>query len=222
MVEDNIQEDSPRRAPGERQGRDLRASVITMQGGLEAHSGLDTLYRRYRTQARRTASRFYPFDAAEAEDVVQDVFVSLCETINRIDVSRPMAGWIGRATTNRCHDRRRREFVTQETLRANAPTGVTSELEARIEGRDALSHIMSALRRLPVQQARAFQEHYLQGVEQKTIAEQLGVTNGYVSKMLKMARSALLQEIHESAPRRATKATCSSRESALTRNGDGA
>lgn len=220
MVEDKIQEDSRGRDSGEERGRDHRAPVISMRTGLEAHAGLDTLYRRYRTQARRTASRFYPFDAAEAEDVVQDVFVSLCETIDRIDVSRPMAGWIGRATTNRCHDRRRREFVTQETLRANTLTGVTSELEARIEGRDALSHILSALRRLPVQQARVFQEHYLQGVEQKTIAEQLGVTNGYVSKMLKMARSALLQEIHGSAPRLATEATCGSRESPLTRNGD--
>jgi HSP20 family protein len=185
---------------------------MTMQAESEPRSGIDTLYRRYRAQARRTANRFYPFDAAEAEDVVQDVFVSLCETIDRIDVSRPMAGWIGRVTNNRCHDRRRRAMVTQQTIRANTSTGVASELEARIEGRDALSHILSALERLPAQQAHAFHEHYLQGVEQKVIAEQLGVTNGYVSKLLKMARSTLLQEIHESTPRLATEGTCGSRE----------
>lgn len=138
---------------------------------------------------------YYPFDAAAVEDVVQDVFVSLCEAIDRIDTSKSMASWIGRVTSNRCRDRRRRAFATEEVLRANALRRRPSELEDRIEVRDDLSHVLSAIDRLPARQAYAFRKYYLQGVGQKTIAEQLGVTNGYVSKMLKMARSTLREEI---------------------------
>lgn len=170
-------------------------AVVAMSVPPDGSSGVDTLYRRYRTQARRTASMYYPFDSAAVEDVVQDVFVSLCETIDRIDTSKSMASWIGRVTSNRCRDRRRRAFATKEVLRASALRRGTSELEDRIEVRDDLCHILSALDRLPARQAYAFRKYYLQGVGQKTIAEQLGVTNGYVSKMLKMARSTLREEI---------------------------
>jgi len=198
MVDNKIQEDVREPAAPH------RASIMTVQAEAKMHSGIDTLYRRYRTQARRAASRYYPFDAATAEDVVQDVFVSLCEAIDRIDTSRPMAGWIGRVTSNHCQDRRRREVVSQEVLRANTLEGMTSELTSRIEERDDLSHVLGALERLPAQQAYAFQRHYLQGIDQKTIADQLGVTNGYVSKLLKMARSTLLQEINGSTPKPGT------------------
>jgi RNA polymerase sigma factor (sigma-70 family) len=182
-----------------------------MRAEPEIRPGIDTIYRRYRTMARSTASTYYPFDAASVEDVVQDVFVSLCEVIDRIDTSRSMAGWIGRVTSNRCQDQRRREVVTEEVLKANALKGVTSELETRIEERDDLSRVLCALERLPARQAYAFRKYYLQGVEQKTIAEQLGVTNGYVSKMLKMARITLRQEIEGSPPGLATEAMGSSR-----------
>lgn len=174
-------------------------TVVALTSESKGNSGVDTLYRRYRTQARRTASMYYPFDSAAVEDVVQDVFVSLCEAIERIDTSKSLAGWIGRATSNRCRDRRRRAFATKEVLRANSLRDMASEFETQIEVRDDLCHVLSALERLPTRQASAFRMYYLQGVGQKTIARQLGVTNGYVSKMLKRARTTLRQEIGRSA-----------------------
>lgn len=164
-------------------------------------TAIASLYRRYRPLARRIARRFHPHDPTAVEDVIQDVFLSLCEAQPRLDTSRCLSGWIGRVTTNRCLTLRRRESAaargahragTNPHLYAR-PAGV--ELETRLLERNELARVLVALERLPERQARALRQHGLEGTTQTAIAKALGVTKGYVSRVIKSARLALRRQL---------------------------
>lgn len=165
-----------------------------------------SLYRRYRSLARHIARRFHPHDPAAVDDVVQDVFLSLCEAHPRLDTSRSLSGWIGRVTTNRCLTLKRRASVAAHGAHHAVARlhpyvdPASAELETRLLERSDLARVLVALDRLPERQARALRQHGLGGATQTAIAEALGVTKGYVSRVIKGARLALRRLLEPDAP----------------------
>ena len=153
---------------------------------------VSSLYRQHRDQVYRLALRYGRGNRTWAEDVTQDVFVSLCKVIDRLEDDEALKGWFYRVATNRCLSRLRRESV------ANAPgvrwllgrsTAVPEDPEAQTAERRDLRKVDAVLETLPPKQRIAFCMYRLDGKEQQEIGEILGFSKSYVCKLIKRAEA---------------------------------
>jgi RNA polymerase sigma-70 factor, ECF subfamily len=140
-------------------------------------SSLATLYDRHARAIYSLAIRILS-DAAEAEDVVQEVFTQAWRQASRYDAARaPVAGWLMIITRARSLDRlrRRKSRITATELDASTPhprdpdpsqelQAITAEQAERLRG---------ALGALPDGQRTAIELAYYQGLTQTDIAERL-------------------------------------------------
>ncbi len=147
------------------------------------------LYRVHRDTVYRLALRYGDRDPAFAEDVTQDVFVRLLEHFERLADPDDLGGWLYRVTTNRCLARLERRRVRSALLalwrfgRAEFDASVGP----RIEARDELDAVARTLRTLPPKERAAFSMLHLDGLTQNEIADVLGHSKGYVSKLVHRA-----------------------------------
>lgn len=151
-----------------------------------------SLYRQHRDHVYRLALRYGRGDRTWAEDITQDVFVSLCKVIDRLEDDEALKGWFYRVATNRCLSRLRREAV------ANAPavrwllgrgTQPSDDPEAQTTERRDLRRVDQVLATLPPKQRIAFCMYRLDGKEQAEIGEILGFSKSYVCKLIKRAEA---------------------------------
>lgn len=80
---------------------------LCQTGGPEAEDSFAALVDRYSTRIRRRATRILG-DESEAEDVVQEVFVSVHRSLDRYTPDRPFNHWLSVVTLNACRIELRR------------------------------------------------------------------------------------------------------------------
>ena len=155
------------------------------------------LYRQHRDRVYRIALRYARGDGAWAEDVTQDVFVSLCRTLHRLDDDADMQGWFYRVTQNACLSRLRRHAMM------NAPgvrwllgrrTREPDDVEQAAAHRQGVRRIFDVLDTLAPKERVAFCMYHLDGREQAEIGAILGFTKSYVCKLIKRAESRLKED----------------------------
>ncbi len=169
-----------------------RATVDRMARGDS--SALSDLYDRHARAIYSLAVRMLA-DAAEAEDVVQDVFTQAWRQATRYDAARaPVVAWLMIITRARSLDRlrRRRSRIVATELDASTPhprdpdasqesLAITAEQADRLRG---------ALGSLPESQRAAIELAYYEGLSQSDIAERLQQPLGTVKTRI---RSGLLK-----------------------------
>lgn len=126
------------------------------------------------------------FNAADAQDLSQEVFVTLYRHLGRYDPSRPFAPWFRRVVSNTAinfRKRRRPEKPLSEAQSVAHPFGSlgTGDAEA----------VETALKRLPAEYRLAVGYHYYQGLELAEIADAMRVPVGTVKTWLFRARAEL-------------------------------
>ncbi|MBZ9857415.1 sigma-70 family RNA polymerase sigma factor [Mesorhizobium sp. CA13] len=175
---------------GERRGDDKLVARIAAgdQGALAQ------LIARHGRGLRVFAAR-YLGNASDAEDVVQDVFVSVWKNAGRFDSQKASAStWLYRITANRCIDRRRRRafrsFIGLDDLE-NDPASETPDVDAAITGRQELSIARDGLTRLPERQRMALLLRVVGDLDVPAIAEVMGSSAGSVEQLLVRARRGL-------------------------------
>jgi len=171
---------------------DDRVAVDRMARGDS--SALADLYDRHARAVYSLAIRILA-DAAEAEDVVQDVFTQAWRQASRYDATRaPVVGWLMIMTRARALDRlrRRRSRIVATEMDASTPhprdpeqsqeaLTITAEQAARVRG---------ALVALPDGQRMAIELAYFEGLSQSDIAERLQQPLGTIKTRI---RSGLLK-----------------------------
>ncbi|MGH1340868.1 MAG: RNA polymerase sigma factor [Nannocystales bacterium] len=162
------------------------------------HEDVDTrtrvrvLYRRHRDDVYRLALRYSQGDATWAEDIVQDVFVTLCRKVDKLDDDTDLGGWFYRVTHNRCLSRLRRRAVAQSpAVRWLLGRRAVSHDDRRAEDRAGLHEVFKIVDGLPPNQRLAFCMYHLDGMEQAEIGEVLGHSKSYVCKLIKRATSTI-------------------------------
>lgn len=137
-------------------------------GSAEA---LDLLYRAYAADVFRIAVRLSG-SAADAEDVVHDVFLGLPFALRRYDEQGRFASWLGRLTArltmNRLRAVGRRAEVDIATL-----ADFSDPTDAR---RDAQRELVEALSTLPPALREVFVLHELEGYSHREIADALEIS----------------------------------------------
>jgi len=157
-------------------------------------ANLSWLYDRYRQDVFHLALRYGRGNTAWAEDVTQDVFVQLLRAPKVLAAEESLSGWFYRVTTNRCfnklrHEALRRSLPVRWLLGAPHESARTPETDAM--ARDELSHAFEAVSALPTKERLAFFMHHVDGKDQIEIAQILGHSKGYISKLLKRAHERL-------------------------------
>jgi RNA polymerase sigma factor (sigma-70 family) len=191
--------------------------AISIQHWVRADADQTTVdaFRRERARLGHFIRRRVP-DAADAEDILQDVYVELVQATRVLEPIEQVGAWLFRVARNRITDLFRRRRTAGADLLGARPESSSDELdelavedllpsaqagpEAAYARRLLLQEIEQALADLPPEQREVFVAHELDGVSFKALAEQTGV---HLNTLLSRKRYAVLhlrerlQAIHD-------------------------
>jgi RNA polymerase sigma-70 factor (ECF subfamily) len=156
----------------------------TARGDVEA---LGLLFQRYERIVRSIATRILR-NAAEADDLVQDLFLFVQRKCSIFDSSKSSAGsWIVQMAYQRSIERRRylatRHFYSHAEIESNAsrvvgnPTAENDYSAEAVFGRNGLQKVLAALSE---DQRETLRLHFFEGYTLAEISEKLGQPLGNV------------------------------------------
>ncbi len=136
----------------------------------------------------------YSRNYAEAEDNLQDAFLTIFEKIEQYKHKGSFEGWIKRITVNTVLQRYRNEkvfdIINEETIEA---------VEVEVDD-DSISmdYLLRIIQELPDRYRLVFNLYVLDGYSHKDIAKMLSITVGTSKSNLARARQILKQNIEKS------------------------
>ena len=168
-------------------GAEISDESLLRQIGIGDGDALATLFERYARLTRSVAARILR-DTAEAEDLVQDLFLYIQRKCGVFDSSKSTArSWIVQMAYHRALDRRRylqsREFYAQPFFPANGvqmvgkPTTESDYSAEAVFGRNGLENIVNAL---SADQRETLRLHFFDGYTLAEVSEKLGQPLGNV------------------------------------------
>lgn len=171
--------------------QDTELTARAREGDREAFG---ELVSRYAEQARRVA-RAVLGDPDDADDAVQDGFLSALRNLHRYDPTRPFGPWLLRIVSNAALDRRRRRRV-RETDQLSPVAASSEPSPDTIADRTAVAaELRTALSELPERQRMAVVLFDAEGYSHTEIAEILGVPDGTVRSDVFHGRRALRKRL---------------------------
>jgi RNA polymerase sigma-70 factor (ECF subfamily) len=160
-------------------------------------SAFENIVRRYGDWVHRLAYRMV-YDADEARDLSQEVFLRLYRSFDKYDPERPFGPWFFRLATNVCLNackRRKRRPMTFQTLedaeRSFDPPGGEAGGAEEAGKKDMGAHVREAVLKLPPAYRLAVSLRYLKELSYEEMAEILDVPLGTVKNRLFRAREKL-------------------------------
>ncbi len=176
--------------------------LVELVAGNDADA-LEALYDRYGKVAYSLARRILA-DATLAQDVVQEVFLSLWRNAGRFDAGRgTVATYLLSMTHHRAVDAVRREEnlrrwrTTDEVLEFAPDPG--SGVEDEVEASERRAQVRAALAELPPAQREALALAYFGGYTQREVASLVGVPLGTVKTRMAAGMRKLKDSLSDAA-----------------------
>jgi RNA polymerase sigma-70 factor (ECF subfamily) len=164
--------------------RDERARVRGAQRG--SASDLEALFRQHWPRAFR-AAYLVTHDAAAAEDIAQEAFLSAVRALDRFDRRRPFGPWLHRIVVNRAID-----WTRARRLRSEVEL---TESAAVVDPPDpAGGETLARLARLSPEQRAVVVMRYLLDMTPGEIATALDLPRGTVNSRLRRGLDSLAEE----------------------------
>ena len=164
----------------------------------EAPGELETLFQTHHGRVFRTAQRITG-SAADAEDVLQTVFLRLIKGQETYDLSRNPEAYLSRAAINASLDllrgRSRAKAVALDEADSNALVTRTRSPEALHADRELQMLVRQAVSRLGKTAGEMFVLRYYEGFDNKEIAAVMETSPLVVGVVLHRARTKLRKEI---------------------------
>lgn len=176
---------------GRQAGRDVRPSQwerTTRDRLIAGEEGaLNEIYDQFSSFVYGLALRVIG-DARAAEDVSQDVFVTVWERPGAFDPDRgSLRTWLGTLAHRRAVDHVRREEARRRRAVKDAARPVsTPDVEEMALALVTAERVRSALATLPDDQRRAIQLAYFGGKTYRQVAEVLGIPEGTAKSRLRL------------------------------------
>jgi RNA polymerase sigma-70 factor (ECF subfamily) len=161
---------------------------------------IERLYRQHHRAVFRLALRYGLGDESWAEDVTQDVFMILLDKLPSLAEHEQLDGWLYRVTCNRCLRKLERDRFRAGSLLRTLLFGAAQEqpsIENRVFARAELERVRVALGKLPARERVVLGMVHLDGKSQREVCEVLGLSKGYVSKLLARAMARLEEELRD-------------------------
>ncbi|MBA3986014.1 MAG: sigma-70 family RNA polymerase sigma factor, partial [Flavobacteriales bacterium] len=141
----------------------------------------------------------YSRNAVEAQDNLQDAFLTIFKSIGQYKHKGSFEGWMKRITVNTVLQKYRKERVFEIV---NEETIEDEEVEIE-ESTLSLDYLLQIIQELPDRYRLVFNLYVLDGYSHKEIAEMLEITTGTSKSNLARARMILKTKIEDSNPARA-------------------
>jgi RNA polymerase sigma-70 factor, ECF subfamily len=176
---------------------DDRALLARHIGGDREAFG--ELVARHRDRLWRVALRTLG-DPDDAADAVQDALVSAYRGAATYRGDAAVTTWLHRITVNACIDLARRRASRPTTVLTEHNVGAADAVDGSYDAADATAAVMSALRRLPVDQAAAVVIVDVEGFSVREAAEILGAPQGTVKSRCARGRARLAELLSDLGP----------------------
>lgn len=175
-----------------------------------SQNALSALIARHGRGLRIFATR-YLGNADDAEEVVQDVFVSVWKNAGRFDPTKARAStWLYRITANRCIDQRRRRALRSFVWLDDVGTELASETpdaETSTAARQELALVRDGIARLPERQRMALLLRAVADLDVPAVAEVMGTSAGSAEQLLVRARRGVRDHLSAAVEDRERKTT---------------
>lgn len=182
------------------------ALVAQLQQGSEV--AFRTLVASFQNQVYRTALSLLR-SPEDAEDVAQEVFVEVYQTIGRFRGEAALSTWLYRLATSRALQHQRHQRAKKRLAFFTSLLGFTdpklpepadhAHPQALLEGAQQLHQLQLHIGRLPPQQQVAFTLRHEQELSYEEIAAVLSTTVAAVESLLFRARQTLRRHLQPSA-----------------------
>lgn len=176
----------------------MPAAVRTLKPVPNPPGELENLFRAHHDRVFRTAHRITG-SAADAEDVLQTVFLRLIKGHENYDFATHPEAYLSRAAINASLDllrsRNRSRSVGLEEVADGAVDTFTKNPEAQHADRELQLLIRQAVARLGETAGEMFVLRYYEGYDNQEIAKLLGTSQMVVGVVLHRARTKLRKEI---------------------------
>ncbi|HKO98180.1 MAG TPA: sigma-70 family RNA polymerase sigma factor [Pyrinomonadaceae bacterium] len=176
----------------------MLAAVKTLRLVEQPPGELETLFQAHHDRVFRTAHRITG-SPADAEDVLQTVFLRLVKSPDGYDMSANPEAYLSRAAINASLDlmrsRSRSKSVGISDLETEALESRFKSPEAEHADRELHQLIRQAVARLGKTAAEMFVLRYYEGYDNQEIAKQMGTSQMVVGVVLHRARTKLRKEI---------------------------
>ena len=164
-------------------GADERAVVKAAQAGSEV--AVEELFRRHWPHTHRAAYLIVR-DAAAAEDIAQEAFLSALSALDRFDRRRPFAPWLHRIAVNRAIDWSRARAVRHEVAATDALLDAGAA-PAPVESLERGGEVEAALAGLSAEHRAVVILRYLLDYTPGEISRMLDLPRGTVNSRLRRA-----------------------------------
>lgn len=158
-----------------RQPEPIELSALDIEAAYRAHGHL--VLRRAKALLG---------DESEAQEVLQEVFITLLREPEVYGGRSAMTTWLYRVTTNMCLNRMRNDKTRQRLLDEHVAPAVH---EAHQESADTLAAARQFLDRMPEDLARVTIFYSIDGMTHQEIAEVMGCSRRQVGNLLERARA---------------------------------
>jgi RNA polymerase sigma-70 factor (ECF subfamily) len=149
---------------------------------------LESAFETHRHDVYRWALRFCGGNRAEAEDLTHDVFMRLWTHRGNVEARTDLGGWLYTVTARLAMTRRRYESGWLLRLQQFFKPQKAAPVDEVVAARVATSAALETLKSLPEKERVVVCLELVDGLKQRDIARMLGLTEGYVSKLLKRGR----------------------------------
>jgi RNA polymerase sigma-70 factor (ECF subfamily) len=167
-----------------------RLIELARQGQTEAFRHLFELHR----QKVMAIAYSYLRNTQDAEDILQETFIKAYQALPSFNLNKGMnfSGWLTRISINCCLDllrrhqsRQKKESNWAQTQLTNSPANHLAKNPESVGQLQALKDkIENYLEKLPPKQRMVFILRHYQGFTIREIAEDMGVSEGTVKRML--------------------------------------
>lgn len=150
----------------------------------------DRLVRRYVQRAFSLSFRVLR-NREDAQDQVQQAFLTVLRKIDRFDSRRPFAPWFHRLVMNQALNARKARRLRTTEPESAEPESPVDPPDARVMDRETREQLKEAMDRLPERQRLIVRLAEIDGLSGAEIGRMLGIAEGTVRWHLHEARAAL-------------------------------
>lgn len=162
----------------------------------DSHS-MGLLYEQFKGRMFSLAYR-YTYNAASAEDLLQDIFIRVFTHIETLDKDETFAGWMYRIAVNTCLSYlRSNKKVLQQSVPLSSIEYTVGEDTQSVSEKMLEKPLEEAIQSLPTKLKSVFLLHDVQGFKHREIAQILGCTVGTSKSQLFKARMKIRKKLEK-------------------------
>lgn len=169
--------------------------LILCKSGTEL--GYSQLYHRYSKSVFNTVFRLVT-EVSEAEDLTQDIFVSIFSDIQKLMDIDNLGAWLKRVSINKSisHLRKKKVYFS-DVENSNIIDESEEQLLEKQNWDNKIEEILKAIETLPIDTKTIVNLYLFENIPQEEIANMLGISNATVRSKYHRAKKKILQSLEQ-------------------------